>query len=425
LKLLDYFKEDKSLNSLISTLKQNKHIVNLFVANVLSQAIPVLISPLLTRIYSPKEFGVYALFSSLINIFTVILTMRFENVFFIKKTFSKAKKSLVLFTGLSTTIFTGIILFVATISFIFNFENEIVIVLAIIASLLKAFSTYLLTYMNRLGLYKLMSYYKVSKVIVLVISQVFLGYIVFKYNGLVVSWIISFFAVLVYYFFKLKISLKSVISGINCSKFKSLFSRFKHFPLYSTPTSLVDHLNAALPIFLLGYFYSDDVVGQYSLSFKVSYVPVIFISISLAESIKKKISVFIRENRSYKKIVIKWLKILFPISGVIFLLFYTLSEIGFPIIFGEKWAYAGTLTKMLAIMFFFRILVNPFGFIYLVSENQKILFLIQLSTLIISALALYLGYYLHDDPTSSILFYSVAYSMKYIVEAIGIFKISP
>ena len=80
---------------------------------------------------------------------------------------------------------------------------------------------------------------------------------------------------------------------------------------------------------------------------------------------------------------------------------------------------------MLAIMFFFRILVNPFGFIFLVSEKQRLLFVIHVMTFVASLISLYLGFKLYNDPLVSILFYSLAYSIKYIIEAIFIFYISP
>jgi hypothetical protein len=76
-------------------------------------------------------------------------------------------------------------------------------------------------------------------------------------------------------------------------------------------------------------------------------------------------------------------------------------------------------------MFFFRILVNPFGFIFIVSERQKILFFTQISTLIVSVISLYLGYLIYQDAIMSILFYSITYSIKYIAEAYFIMKISP
>lgn len=410
---------------ILKSLRENKHLTILFAANVLSQAIPVIFSPFLTRLYSPSDFGVYALFYSIMNVFTVIFSMRFENVLFINENYSKAKQSIYTFILITISIFGLFFISFNLVSAFASFENEDVIRISLVASFLNVLCIYLLTYSNRLGLYSLMGQFKVSKVLILVVFQLLLGFYLIKLNGLVISSLISMVLILVYYFRKLGLNPAEVIKNPVFKNVKGTFKRYKKFPIYSMPTSLIDALNASLPIFLLGYLYSENIVGYYSLSFKVAYVPIILISISLSESLKKKTSDYIREGRSYRRELIKWGKVLLPISIVIFLGFYFLSEPLFPVIFGKEWIYSGFFTKMLAIMFFFRVLVNPFGFIFLVSEKQKIVFIIQLSTLIIATLALYFGFLFFNDPLMSVFLYSIAYSMKYIAEAISIFVISP
>ena len=49
----------------------NRNVLTLMTGATVAQAIPVAIAPILTRIYSPEDFGVYALFLSVITIFGV------------------------------------------------------------------------------------------------------------------------------------------------------------------------------------------------------------------------------------------------------------------------------------------------------------------------------------------------------------------
>ena len=56
----------------------NRNVLTLMAGTTIAQAIPVAIAPILTRIYSPEDFGVYALFLSLITIFGVIINGRYE-----------------------------------------------------------------------------------------------------------------------------------------------------------------------------------------------------------------------------------------------------------------------------------------------------------------------------------------------------------
>lgn len=55
-----------------------RNIATLITGTTVAQAIPIAISPILTRIYTPEEFGPLALYISITSIFSVIATFRYE-----------------------------------------------------------------------------------------------------------------------------------------------------------------------------------------------------------------------------------------------------------------------------------------------------------------------------------------------------------
>ena len=55
-----------------------RNVITLMMGTTVAQAIPVAISPILTRIYSPEEFGFFALFISISSIFGAIVNGRYE-----------------------------------------------------------------------------------------------------------------------------------------------------------------------------------------------------------------------------------------------------------------------------------------------------------------------------------------------------------
>jgi O-antigen/teichoic acid export membrane protein len=70
----------------------NKNVVMLFAGTAIAQAIPVAISPILTRLYSPEEFGLFALFFSISNLLGVIATARYELAIVLPKDEEDANK---------------------------------------------------------------------------------------------------------------------------------------------------------------------------------------------------------------------------------------------------------------------------------------------------------------------------------------------
>ena len=79
---IDKFKTDKNIN---------KNIFILFTGSTLAQLIPIAIAPILTRLYSPEEFGLLAIFISLAAIFSPIASLRYELSILLPKSNSDAK----------------------------------------------------------------------------------------------------------------------------------------------------------------------------------------------------------------------------------------------------------------------------------------------------------------------------------------------
>ena len=55
-----------------------RNVLTLMTGTTLAQAIPIAISPILTRLYSPEEFGRFALYMAVASIASVLVTGRYE-----------------------------------------------------------------------------------------------------------------------------------------------------------------------------------------------------------------------------------------------------------------------------------------------------------------------------------------------------------
>ena len=56
----------------------SRNVLTLMTGTTIAQAIPIAISPILTRIYAPEDFGMFALYMSVASIISVIATGRYE-----------------------------------------------------------------------------------------------------------------------------------------------------------------------------------------------------------------------------------------------------------------------------------------------------------------------------------------------------------
>ena len=56
----------------------SRNVLTLMTGTTIAQAIPIAVSPILTRLYTPEEFGVLAIFISITAIFASIINGRYE-----------------------------------------------------------------------------------------------------------------------------------------------------------------------------------------------------------------------------------------------------------------------------------------------------------------------------------------------------------
>ncbi len=56
----------------------SRNVLTLITGTSIAQAIPIAISPILTRLYTPEDFGVLALYIAIFSIISVIATLRYE-----------------------------------------------------------------------------------------------------------------------------------------------------------------------------------------------------------------------------------------------------------------------------------------------------------------------------------------------------------
>ncbi|HIE59535.1 MAG TPA: hypothetical protein EYP82_06345, partial [Hydrogenothermaceae bacterium] len=96
------------LNKFKPKTEYSKNILTLMSGTMLAQAIPIAISPILTRLYSPSDFGTFALYFALAVLFGSLVAGRYELSILIPKQDEDARQ-IVLFS-ISISFFVSILL---------------------------------------------------------------------------------------------------------------------------------------------------------------------------------------------------------------------------------------------------------------------------------------------------------------------------
>jgi O-antigen/teichoic acid export membrane protein len=79
---------------------------------VIAQALPLAITPILTRLYSPSDFGIFAIFVAIVGIFSVMATARYEQAILLPSSHDEAISLTALSVIIATTLSFVLALFI-------------------------------------------------------------------------------------------------------------------------------------------------------------------------------------------------------------------------------------------------------------------------------------------------------------------------
>lgn len=393
--------------------KYFKNILTLMSGVFLSQIILFLGSLFITRIFSPEDFGFAALFLSIVNLFVVVSTFRYEHSIVLPvrdidafNIMSIVKKIILIFC---TIVFIGVIIFGNKItSFFSKSELNFWLYFLPLMILLNALFFIYRSWLVRKKRFKRISIGALIKSSSLTASLI-IGGLLFK------NVIVFLFANIIAQLLE-TLYLHYAISRCesNFENGKVQLKKYIKFPKFSLPADLISVYTSQNPILLFSYFFGDYVVGQFSLTQRVLAIPIKFISSSTLEVYKQKAAKDYNEQGNCLSIFKSTFKTLFLVGFIPSIIMFFLAPLMFEFFFGGDWKDAGLFAKYLLPIFFLQFSVSPLSYTLYIAGNQKHNLFWQIGLLIMTSAGIYWGV-LKQSSSVSIIGFSLTYSVMYIV----------
>ncbi|MAZ57181.1 MAG: hypothetical protein CMD73_01385 [Gammaproteobacteria bacterium] len=339
----------------------NNNVIKLIFGTGVSQIIFILSSPLLSRIYSPESFGVFATFFAIISILSAFTSGRYElaTVLPSKNYNSNNLVLLTIFVSLFSTFLLSLLIFIFndSIEDIFNFDIStwiFLIPLGILA--VNIFNIF--TYHNiRLKKYEDLSTSKIIKSASLVLIQVSIGIFDKSVFGLLVGHIFSHFIGSIKLFFN---SLKNnLLEDMSLKKIKDLSYKYSNFPKYDAPSSILDIASIQLPFLLMIKIGGEIVSGNFFLASRVISIPSALIGQSMGQVYFQELNEAKNMKGFSSNLLKNTIKKLIIIAAPFTVFIYFLSPYLFPVIFGDKWILGGEIAQYLAILSLIQLITVP------------------------------------------------------------------
>lgn len=357
-------------------MRLNKFIGDSFLmilSSGIAQVILIITTPIITRLYSPTEFGEFTIFSNIAMILIPIINARYDLLI----VNTKNDRSANILSQISFLISLLILLILIPIFAIsawlypnFILDFIFIIIMLFLVSLTNIFTNYL----NKERKYKVLSLINVFRAGTMALLQIIFGLLALGSLGLIIGFSLSYIAgiTLGYKTFKKHFNIVR-----DKEETKALFLENKNQLVYSTPSILLNSLSFSVVVFFIGILYTNTEVGIYGMAIRVLGIPVTIISLGLSKIFMQQANDYYIEYGNFRNLLLKFSSILVIVSIILYVPLYLFSEELVNILLGHSWVDAITVIKIVIPLFVIRLIVSTVSLSVIVLQKQQLELILQ------------------------------------------------
>jgi lipopolysaccharide exporter len=352
-------------------------VLKLATGTVLAQGITLLLSPLLTRLYAPQAFGVWALFSSITTIIGVVACLRYDIAIMLPESEEEGASllgvSLLAVTAVSIVAFgAALVGRGAIVSALKAPEITPWLWLIPVAVFVNGVYLALSSWSSRSRRFARLSAARVGGSATSSAVQLGLGY---AGSATALSLIASSLAGTGISTAVLGAQIGredgAVLQrGLRWSRLRQGIRRYRKFPVYGSISVLLNTISWQLPAILLQRFFSAEVVGYYSLGNRLLRIPMDLVGGAISQAFYPRAAAA-RAAGQLAEVVEAAYRRLVTIGFAPMLVLGIVASDLFRIAFGARWAEAGVYTQILSVWTFFWFISSPLSTLFAVLEMQE------------------------------------------------------
>lgn len=361
--------------SLRAYLRQlaGKPVLRILMGSLVGQGAVIAVSPFLTRLYSPADFGAFALVTAIVATLTGVVSLSWERAIVIPKESSTAAALLLL--GVTSSLCSGALL--AAVGYIWRhtwsevFNTEVLVdfwwLIPVTVSVIGV-QAQLSSWMVRRERYSSLAAVNGTTGLGQAVSSVVLGVLGAVPLGLLLSLAVGRLTSVVTAGVR---EIRSIPLRRGRSSLAYAAKRYRRFPLVNTWSRLVNSLGLQLPVILLIAFYGDVQTGLYALTLRAVASPVgilvdatsQYFEATFADRVRRKSRGLVTQVRRFSSRM--------ALIGIAPTLLLLLVAPGlFSFVFGEEWREAGRYAQIVVVAYWVQFSIVPISRTLTLLERQ-------------------------------------------------------
>jgi O-antigen/teichoic acid export membrane protein len=381
-----------------SRLRKSSFIRNTLVVmsgTTLAQVLGAALYPIIGRLYSPSDFGVFGSFNAVLGIVAAGITLNYSLALMLPKKRDDAFGLFILSCICTTIISAGcLVICVVAPTFVrglLKAPNNWILGMLVIGITINGLNQACQAWSVRIKAFKYTSASQVIRSLSTNGAQCGLGYLKGGAPALIIT---SIFGDLLATLNLAKLAiqdLRELRKHVHWNRIWQLAKEYRDFPVYSASDNVINALSLGLPVFLLAHYYGIAVAGAYAFGLRILRVPMEFILRALRQVLYQKASETHNEGGRLMPLYVKTTAGLFILALFPAVVALIWAPDLFTWVFGNQWRLAGVFARGLVIWLVFAFCNLPAIQFARIVRMQRQMFFYDQAMLILRSVTLIAG----------------------------------
>lgn len=404
-------------------------MATLALGSTVAKIIAFLAIPVLTRIYTPEDYGVLSVFNALVFMLIPLVTLYYVMAIPLPRHRGLAMNLLVI-----SVLFT--LVFSALISALFLFWGERILAVFSMAALaphawligiaLLGTSGFEITtlWATRRRTYGAIARASVLQSIAGTLAKLILGLAGVRPLGLLVGQVISQSAGMGALFRQFRQEFRDNWRYVSLRRLQLTARLYWQFPVYRLPSQLLLVFSLQAPLLLVAMIYPPETTGQLGLTLMALAIPMALIGDNMGKAYYAEISALGRRRPAEIRALtcsVLWSLTILSVLPVGLLMW--LGEPVFAQVFGENWAAAGRYASILSLFLMSQFVTSPVMRLFSVFGMERMFLLINIQRTVFIALAFMPAFIWQRPVEETLWLYSILLSAHRLFTLLHIFRI--
>lgn len=349
-----------------------KHVLTLLTGTAFAQIVGLAVYPIVTRLFSARDMGVFGLFSAVVAFLVTVAALRYEFAVVPAEDDDEAHSLIALSTRINLGISLGSTLVGAVLGrqlaqLLGNPELASWLWLVGPVVFVSAQVVIYTQWLNRKKYYGFASRNQMTQSLATSGTRVVFGLPVSSVLGLIGSQFIGQSAAL----FRLHRQTRADLAGQRTTTLGEVARKYRRMPLMNGPNAVVDAIRLNGITLLIGTFFSAGSVGNFTVAWTLIQAPLSLINGALSQVFFQKMAV---TPRGEMTALVRTSLVRSVLLGVApFALIYFLAPPVLPWVLGGDFFLVGDIAAVLVPWLFFNLATSPVSTLFIVVQRQGVL----------------------------------------------------